>query len=259
MLFVWVLIAALTAIGINSPRSAIAAGPSLAIDTGPAGNEATTVSQIEDCVTADVGDQFQVDVVIMDVTDLLAWEVSLDYDPEILTVVEHDVKLFQGANAGSAPIDISSKTPDTSGFHTLSAFESSDPPAVDSGSGVLARVTLEAIKQGESGLRFGNRDLNQDGKQDRGTLLRDASAAIIGDDTGDDFFDGETQDALAVVGGDCPPGSTVARAGGGSGGGGSMPWLVIAGAIATVAVAGAAITVISFSRRRSAARRATES
>jgi hypothetical protein len=235
---------------------AIAEGPTLAIDAGSGGNSSDSVGEIEDCVSVDAGDQFKVDIIIMDITDLLAWEVSLDYDPEVLTVIGHDVKLFQAANPGSAPIDISSKTPDTSGFHTLSAFESSDPPAVDSGSGVLARVTLEAIAKGESKLRFGNRDLNQDGKQDRGTLLRDVSAAIIGDETGDDFFDGETQDALAVVGSDCPPGSKVAVASGGDpSDGGSAPWLVIGGAAAATVVLAGGITAAVLSRRRSAVTR----
>ena len=241
-------------------RTVLAEGPTLAIDAGSDGNGPDSVGEIEDCVAVDVGDQFQVDIVIMDVTDLLAWEVPLDYDPAVLTVIEHDVKLFQGANPGSAPIDISSETPDTSGFHSLSAFESSDPPAVDSGSGVLARVTLEATAKGESKLRFGNLDINEDGKQDRGTLLRDVSAAIIGDETGDDFFDGETQDALAVVGSDCPPGSKVAVAsGGGLPDGGFAPWLLIGGAAAAAVVLGGGITAAVLSRRRSAtARHITE-
>ena len=71
---------------------------------------------------------------------------------------------------------------------------------MDSGSGVLARLTLEAKADGQSLLRFGNRDINEDGVQDRGTLLKDANADVIGDDTGDDFFDGERQDAMVAVG-----------------------------------------------------------
>ena len=84
---------------------------------------------------------------------------------------------------------------------------------MDSGSGVLARLTLEAKADGQSLLRFGNRDINEDGVQDRGTLLKDANADVIGDDTGDDFFDGEQQDAMVAVGEDCPDGSTAAEAG----------------------------------------------
>ena len=144
-------------------------------------------------------------------------------------VVEHDVKLFQEANDGSSVIDISSQLPDNTGFHTLSAFESSDPPAVDSGSGVLARLTLEAKADGQSLLRFGNRDINEDGVQDRGTLLKDANADVIGDDTGDDFFDGERQDAMVAVGE--MPRWVDGRGGGGSGGGGSSA-VMIAGAAA---------------------------
>ena len=126
----------------------------------------------------------------------------------MLTVVDHDVKLFQGANQGSSPIDISARVPDDSGFHTLSAFESSDPPQVDSGSGVLARVTLEATAEGESELAIGERDINNDGTLDRGTLMRDIDAVVIGDTDEDNYFDGEASGAIVVVGDAALPATT---------------------------------------------------
>ena len=100
----------------------------MAIDAGVDGNGPTSMDRIEDCISVSAGDTFQVDMVIQDVTELLAWEASLDFDPAVVWVVEHDVKLFQEANDGSSVIDISSQLPDNTGFHTLSAFESSDPP-----------------------------------------------------------------------------------------------------------------------------------
>ena len=91
--------------------------PSMAIDAGVDGNGPTSVDRIEDCISVSAGDTFQVDMVIQDVTELLAWEASLDFDPAVVWVVEHDVKLFQEANDGSSVIDISSQLPDNTGFH----------------------------------------------------------------------------------------------------------------------------------------------
>ncbi len=197
----------------NTPGPSVTAGPSaaplassggtrLAIDAGPAGNEPNSLAEIEDCVSVDVGDQFQIDIVIEDVADLFAWEVLLEYEPDILTVIEHDVMPFLGANPGSAPIDTSSSVPDTSGYHTLSAIEMSDPPIVSSGSGVLARVTLEATANGSSQLAFGDAG---------GTQM---PYNLYADVPGDASFAVEAADALAVVGGDCPPGSHPAVTGG---------------------------------------------
>jgi hypothetical protein len=222
---------------------------SMAIDAGIDGNGPTSIGRLEDCISVSAGETFQIDMVIRDVTDLLAWEASLDFDPAVVWVVGHDVKLFQEANDGSSVIDISSQLPDNSGFHTLSAFESSDPPAVDTGSGVLARLTLEARAQGQSLLRFGTLDINSDGVQDRGTLLKDTDADVIGDDNGDDFFDGERQDAMVAVGDDCPDGSTAAESGGSGGGGSSAA--MIAGAVAgALAIAAIAIGAVLLLRRR---------
>jgi hypothetical protein len=223
--------------------------PAVLIDAGIEGNAPDAPGETQDCVSVPVGAAFQVDVIILDVTDLLAWEVNLEYDPTLLTVTEHDVKLFQSANNGSAPIDISSRLPDTSGFHTLSAFESSDPPAVDSGSGVLARVTLETLAEGESELQVGSRDINEDGKQDRGTLIKNVDNEVIGDETGDEFFDGETTGAMVAIGKDCPAGSNAVTVTGESSGSGGAPWAFIAGGIAAVVVAGG-LGVLLLARRR---------
>ena len=238
----------------TSPAWAQADGPSLSIDAGPEGNGPTSIATIQDCVSAPLGAQFEIDVVIRDVEDLLAWEMELEYDPAVVIVVDHDVRLFQGANPGSAPIDLSARVPDDSGYHSLSAVESSDPPAVDSGSGVLARVTLEAVGEGESPLRLGDRDINEDGTLDRGTLLKNVDAEVIGDETGDSFFDGPRGEAIVVVGNDCPAGSSsVSVEGSASSNGSGFPWLYVAGAIvAALAVSGLGWLLL-LSRRKSSA------
>lgn len=243
-------------------------GPSFAIDAGPDGNDATTVGDIEDCVEVSSGDQFQVDIVVEDIEDLLAWEMYLDYDPDVVIVVNQDVKLFQAANEGSSILDLSDNIPDESGFHAVRAVDSADPQATDSGSGVLARVTFEAVGAGNSDISFGDRDINSDGAIDRATLLRDSNAEPMGDEDGDSFFDGDMTGAQVAVDEDCPAGSVVAEpaltsgtptplptAGGGGGNGGdddsSFPWAIVAGAVAAgVVVVGGAGAFLMRSRRK---------
>lgn len=234
----------------SSINIASADGPSLAIDMGVTGNSPTATSDVENCASVSRGDRFSADIIVQDVTDLLAWELSLDYDGAVLTVVDHDVKLFQAVNEGSAPVDISARVPDDSGSHSLSAFESSDPLSPDSGSGVLARVTFEATAEGETEIQLGQRDANDDGTLDRGTLLKDVTSEPIGDTSGDGYFDGEATGAIVVVGADCPDGYVVAVAENTGSGDDPQAWPYVAGAVAGVAVLGVVLTMFFFRRRR---------
>jgi hypothetical protein len=239
---------AVVALGLTlGGGAAQAAGPSLVIDAGIAGNDATTVGTIENCIVVKKGTEFQMDIIVRDVANLLAWEVYLDYDPNVLIVTDQNVKLFLQAKAGSSVFDVSGRVPDDSGFHDLQAFDSSDPPTPGSGSGVLARVTFKAVGPGDSKVGFGSRDLNHNGIPGQGTLLRDVQGQAIGGT----LFDGQQTDAEVAVGQDCPPGTVVAPAPEGPSSGGSFPWL-IAGGIAAAVIAGAGVCgVVLLSRRNS--------
>ncbi len=235
-------------------------GPSFAIDVGVSGNNSLNVETVEDCVEVQTGDRFLVDIVVRDITDLLAWEIPLDFQPDVVHVVGQDVKLFQQANEGSSVIDLSNKLPNDSGFHELKAFDSADPQAPDSGTGVLARVTLEAVGPGESPVRFGKRDIDSDGRLDRGSLIRNVDAEIVGDINDDTFFDGEEDDALVVVDGDCPGETVVGEAvlaeestGDQPQGGedSSVPWAVIAaGAGGLIVIVAAAVFALTRRQKR---------
>lgn len=251
--FVLTFAAILVAATLVLTAHAQAEDTSLAIDMGTTGNSATSVGDIEDCLSVSAGDQFSVDVVIREVTDLLAWELSLEYDGAVLTVVDQDVKMFQGANEGSSPVDISAKLPNDTGSHSLSAFESSDPPSPDSGSGVLARVTFEATADGETEIHLGQHDANDDGTLDRGTLLKNVDAEVIGDSNGDGFFDGDVERAIVVVGDDCPDGYRAATlAGEDTNKDDAWAWYVVGGIAAAVAIL-AGMVLVFFRRRASAA------
>lgn len=187
-----------------TPTGSLLGTTGLAIDVLPAGNKANEIDAIEDCAEADVGDVFLVDIVIEDVQDLLAWEIALSYDPAVLSVTSRDVMVFQDANSGSSVIDLSASTPDTSGRYVLGAVDTADPPSADSGSGVLAHVTMKAIGEGTSPITMDKLDLNGDGNADQGVFLRNVAGEIIGDEEGDSLFDGPTDGAEVRVDGDCP-------------------------------------------------------
>ena len=234
------------------PPFALAEGPTVAIDAGPRGNEPTKPGPIDSCVSVATGDEFQVDIVVLNVKDLLAWSLYVQYDPAVIRIIDRDVKVFQAANTGSAVIDLSDKLPDDDGIYGLSAVDTSDPPRPDSGSGVLARLYLKAVANGQSPLKLADQDLNNDGKPDRGLLLRNADNQTIGDDNGDTFFDGPREDALVMVGNDCPPGTTHSAPAIISASNGSTPWMLVAGAaLGAIAVVAGAVTGILLFRRAS--------
>jgi hypothetical protein len=181
----------------------------IGVDADPRGNSPTSLGTIESCVSVATGDTFEVDVFIMDVTDLLAWEAYFVYDNTIVSVVDHDLQMFQAANDGSNVFDVSENLPDLDGQYRLSGADIGDPPAPDSGSGVLASITLKAVGPGISPARLASVDVNGDGTIDLGTFLRDVAGNPISDADGDGVFDGQSFDAEIAVDTACPPDAVV--------------------------------------------------
>lgn len=189
--------------GYGAAQEAVTIG----IDADPTGNEATSLGPIDACVSVDTGDTSQVDVFITDVTDLLAWETYLVYDVSVVNVVSRDVMMFQAANAGSEVFDVSEGLPDIDGQYGVAAVDLAMPPAPDSGSGVLARLTLRAVGPGVSLLSLSPIDVNDDGKVDLGPTLTDAEGEQISDRDADGFYDGPISNAQIAVDTVCPSGT----------------------------------------------------
>ena len=196
--------AVLILLSVSSPVRA--QDVSIGIDADPTGNTATRLGTIDSCVEVATGDIFQVDIFVRDVTDLLAWSADFQTDPGIVQVVDRDVELFQAANEGSNVFDGSQQTPDGDGLYSLSAVDTADPESPDSGSGILARVTIEALAAGVSPLVLAFSDVDDDGTIDRGPFLSNVDAEPIGDDNGDTFFDGDIDNAQVAVDTPCPVG-----------------------------------------------------
>jgi hypothetical protein len=201
--------------------TAAAEGPGIAIDTVPEGNDASTLGEIETCASANKGDSFIVDLVIKDVTDLLAFESSIIFNKDVLEVTDRDVEMFLANGEGSRVVDTSEQTPDESARYIAGAVDTADPAEPDSGDGVLVRLTLEAKEDGTSELTLDPSDENGDQKADYGSFLRDVNGDIIGDTNDDTFFDGPAGNAEIRVGEDCPDSdATVLLAEGGEDGSG---------------------------------------
>lgn len=185
-------------------------GVTIGVDADPTGNTATSLGPIDSCVSVGTGDTFQVDVFVADVTDLLAWETYFVYDISVLNVDSRDVMMFQAANPGSQVFDVSEALPDLDGRYGLAAVDIAAPPAPDSGSGVLARLTLRAVGAGVSPLSLSPIDINGDGTMDLGPWLKDFEGEPIGDLNGDSFFDASIANAEIAVDGTCPGATTLA-------------------------------------------------
>jgi len=130
----------------------------LGVDANPSGNTATSLGSIEVSRTVACGETFEIDLFIQDVTDLLAWSVDIEYNPSVLRIEGQDVQMFQAANAGSDVRDRSGGDRSLAGgwgggYYNVTAADVAEQPAMpDSGSGVLARLTLAAVGTGVSPL-----------------------------------------------------------------------------------------------------------
>jgi hypothetical protein len=189
--------------GDSAAQEAVTIG----VDVEPAGNTVTSLGPIDACISVSTGDTFQVDIFVTDVADLLAWETYFVYDMSIINVVSRDVMMFQAANPGSNVWDVSEGLPDIDGYYRAAGVDIADPPSPESGSGVLARLTLEAVGAGTSLLSLSPLDVNDDGRMDLGPSLKDSEAEPIGDLNDDGFFDGPIANAEIAVGGTCPEGT----------------------------------------------------
>ena len=239
--------------GVTPQPSLAQEATSISIDVIPADDTPLSVDTIETCASAQEGDTFNVDLIIENVTDLLAWEITVSYDRDVLEVHDSDTAMFQAANEGSQVLDLSEPTPDDDGQYILQSVDAADPVSPDSGSGVLARLTFKAVGTGASRLSMEKVDLNDDGTLDRGPFLRDVAGEIIGDEDGDTLFDGPINDAEIRVDEPCPGQAAAAAVLHSEDNGGASVSLVAGLALGALAIVALAAATIVFLRRRTRA------
>jgi len=164
----------------------------MGIDADPTGNEATSLGEIDLCVSVATGETFDVDIIVADVVDLLAWQATLTYDASVLQVVQTNVELFLASAEPGRILNLSDLVPHQDGSYDFAVVDATPEGAAHSGSGVLARVTLQVVGTGASFLTLD------------GIVLADPEAMAIGDVTGDEIFDGAVGHAQVWVDEPCP-------------------------------------------------------
>lgn len=164
----------------------------MGIDADPTGNGATSLGEIDLCVSVATGETFDVDIIVADVVDLLAWQATLTYDASVLKVVQTNLELFLASAEPGRMINLSDLVPDEDGSFNFAVVDVMPGGGGHTGSGVLARVTLQAVGTGASFLTLD------------GIILGDLESMAIGDLTGDDIFDGTVGHAQVWVDEPCP-------------------------------------------------------
>lgn len=248
-IFVMVLAAGLSALAISflsvltggyTPAALAQGSSSLAIDVDPSGNTATLLDTRQVCVEVSSGDTFDIDITVENVEDLSAWEAYLGFDNDVVHVVGRDVQMFLTSSPGANAFDLSASVPhDSDTPYRVGAANIADPPEGVSGSGVLARLTLEAVGPGVTELSIGLQQ--SDIGQPAGPTLTDVNANQIADSDGDAFFDAPILGANVAVDESCDAsganGPITVLTGGGDEGGIAW-WIFLAAAVGLVATAG---------------------
>nr|NIR01236.1 hypothetical protein [Gemmatimonadales bacterium] len=218
------------------------------IDADPSGNTATSLGDIDACREVAVGEQFDIDLTIENVSSLAAFSLTLTYEEGSLEVADEDVDLFLGSAPTSDVSDNSDSLPDSDGVYELRALDfSPDPDAAESGSGVLARITLEAASQGVSTLSINVPGISPTLTDVDGNALEPADEFAV--------WLGEVSDAQIAVDEECPevvptptPTETVTPSGDeGDGNDLTVVWIVV-GIIAGITALG--IGFVAWQRTR---------
>jgi len=190
---------------LASGETAAQAPVTMGVDADPTGNTATSLGPTDPCVSVSTGDTFEVDLFITDVADLVAWEAYFEYDMTVVNVVGRDVMMFEAADPRSRVFDLSEALPDIDGRYRMSIADFAEPPAPESGSGTLGRLTLKAVGAGISPANILVLDIDSDGKRDAGPFLTSAATGEpIGDVDGNGVFDGPISQAQIAVDTACP-------------------------------------------------------
>lgn len=214
--------------------------PTLGIDVEPSDNRATSLGVRNVCIAVHKGDVFDVDITIDGAADLAAWETYLALDTSVISILDRNVQYLLSSVGDGNTFDTSESVPEDAaddGRFRVGGAIISDPPVGASGSGVLARLTMEATGSGIADLSV--KPIPTEASQPVGPVLTDVNARQLGDSDGDSYFDGPTLDAAIAVDEDCPSDSQGAVAVlTGSDDGGISAWIFAAAALGIVLTAG---------------------
>lgn len=183
---------AMLAVGQGESAAQTPAPPiTMGIDADPTGNTPTSLATIDACVSVRRGERFDVDVFVTDVPPIAFWDAFVTFDGSVVRLVALDLNMFLATATGSAVSDLSDPLPDNGGKYVVAALDQRGE-SQESGSGVLGRLTLEAVGPGVSPLGLAEPE------------LLDIDANYMGDSDGDDYFDGPMSSIEIRVDESCP-------------------------------------------------------
>ena len=141
----------------------------VAMDVDSAGNQATSLSTREECITINSGDTLVIDITVDSVPEwddvngstitdsgdtggIIGFQFILMYDQNVIEVTAIDSQMLIAANE-LQPADLTEQLPDRDGrFQVgLADFSGSSP---EDGAGVLSRITVIAVGSGQSNLQL---------------------------------------------------------------------------------------------------------
>ena len=142
------LLTLLAAAALLRAEGAVAQGPTLiGVDAKVADNGASVIGKVDSCVEVEVGDTFPLDIYVGGAEGLRAWELRFVFNHAVVKIIDHDFNLFLLTTAPSGSVFPSLFEVEKPDRYFLAAAEFRTP---DSGSGVLTRLTLEAVAAGRS-------------------------------------------------------------------------------------------------------------
>lgn len=135
----------------------------VAIDVVTEGNDATTLGPLDGCVEAEAGSEVAIDVVVDAVPEdrpAIAFQLEVVYDPELLEVTAVDTEFLLAAVGTYQPVEgLTDEVPDSDGRFTVAVLDAASNVDTDenmeTGPGVIARVTLAALAEGVSTVEIG--------------------------------------------------------------------------------------------------------
>lgn len=135
----------------------------VAIDAVIDGNDATTLGPLDGCVSVDVGSDITIDVTadaVPEESPMIGFQISVTYDPAILqaTAVDNEF-LLASTDSYEAIEGLSDPLPDSDGSLLIVvadiASDVETRASLDSGPGVLSRITFETLAEGISDVAIG--------------------------------------------------------------------------------------------------------
>jgi hypothetical protein len=153
---------------------------------------------IATCAAVQPGDTFYADIFISNAQSLVAWELRVDFNPNVVSIQSADYGFFLTQSGGQILGSLFDE--EKPGRKFLAASEPSHP---DSGSGVLARLQLLAVSAGTSPLTITSAPTVY------GPRLTAAGGVPFADYNGDGVFDGALTGGTIDVGNACAPSTPV--------------------------------------------------